>query len=481
MRVHDPYLDHWYELENQDEYPARDMSWSRFFHNQAGLKNIRVGQDLAAALDHAEALILAVRTNRTCTSTRGGRPVGRRSAGSGRLLRHPHGRRDPPILRTGLRGQGPGPRPHSAHQGAGEGTKEGNVIEIKEDLHEVPPLQQIDATVYPTRTVYRFGDSQVALSLTFLTPALPADLEALARPVTYLVWEVYSVDGRPHAVQLYFDAVRNRPLTNRRRKSFGKSPPSKGSKCSGSARKNNPCWCISTVDVLFPQAPFYMIFSPALTKGMLVPVLDYASSPAWPYPYATHDLGTYPHATGQVYGMRGGDGGRMPVEESDNMLIMLAALARVEGNADFARKYWPLLTRWADYLAANGLDPQNQLCSADMFGHLPHCANLALKAIIGLGGYAQMCRQVGRPEDAKRYFSLARRYAVRWQEMARDDGRTRLAYHLPGTWGMKHNLIWDRVLETDLFPVAVGDAEVAWHLKVQKRYGSPVHNRAPPA
>ena len=51
MRVHDPYLDHWYELENQDDYPAPGHSWSRFFHNQEGLKHIRVGHDLAAALD----------------------------------------------------------------------------------------------------------------------------------------------------------------------------------------------------------------------------------------------------------------------------------------------------------------------------------------------------------------------------------------------------------------------------------------------
>jgi nucleotide sugar dehydrogenase len=60
MRVHDPYVEHWYELENQDEYPGLGISWARFFRNQSGLKNIRVQRDLASALDHAEALILAV-------------------------------------------------------------------------------------------------------------------------------------------------------------------------------------------------------------------------------------------------------------------------------------------------------------------------------------------------------------------------------------------------------------------------------------
>ncbi len=60
MRVHDPYLDHWFELEQQEVYPAPGHSWSRFFHNQEGLKDIRVQKDLAAALSRAEAVILAV-------------------------------------------------------------------------------------------------------------------------------------------------------------------------------------------------------------------------------------------------------------------------------------------------------------------------------------------------------------------------------------------------------------------------------------
>ncbi len=60
MRVHDPYLDHWYELENQDVYPAPGLSWSRFFRNQEHLADIRVQDDLAGALKGAEAMILAV-------------------------------------------------------------------------------------------------------------------------------------------------------------------------------------------------------------------------------------------------------------------------------------------------------------------------------------------------------------------------------------------------------------------------------------
>ena len=61
MRVHDPYVEHWYELETQDTYPAPGLSWSRFFRNQDGLVNIRVQKDLPGALKGAAALILAVR------------------------------------------------------------------------------------------------------------------------------------------------------------------------------------------------------------------------------------------------------------------------------------------------------------------------------------------------------------------------------------------------------------------------------------
>lgn len=60
IRVHDPYVEHWYEFENQDVYPAPGHSWSRFFRNQDGLINLRVGKDLPALLKDAEVMILAV-------------------------------------------------------------------------------------------------------------------------------------------------------------------------------------------------------------------------------------------------------------------------------------------------------------------------------------------------------------------------------------------------------------------------------------
>jgi nucleotide sugar dehydrogenase len=60
IRVHDPYVDHWYELELQDVYPAPGLSWKRFFRNQEELVSKRVEKDLSEALRGAEAVVLAV-------------------------------------------------------------------------------------------------------------------------------------------------------------------------------------------------------------------------------------------------------------------------------------------------------------------------------------------------------------------------------------------------------------------------------------
>jgi nucleotide sugar dehydrogenase len=60
IRVHDPYVEHWWEFEQQDTYPAEGQSKSQFFRNQEKLKEIRIEQKLDKALKGAEAVILAV-------------------------------------------------------------------------------------------------------------------------------------------------------------------------------------------------------------------------------------------------------------------------------------------------------------------------------------------------------------------------------------------------------------------------------------
>ncbi len=79
---------------------------------------------------------------------------------------------------------------------------------------DVPALPQVGLQVLPTRTTYDFDGSHVHVSLTFLTAALPTDLEALTRPLSYITWQVKSVDGVPHNVALY-DSVSSQLAVNR--------------------------------------------------------------------------------------------------------------------------------------------------------------------------------------------------------------------------------------------------------------------------
>jgi UDP-N-acetyl-D-glucosamine dehydrogenase len=60
IRVHDPYVEHWWEFEQQESYPGIGQSKGRFFRNQEKLKEIRIEQDLDKALHGAEAVIFAV-------------------------------------------------------------------------------------------------------------------------------------------------------------------------------------------------------------------------------------------------------------------------------------------------------------------------------------------------------------------------------------------------------------------------------------
>jgi hypothetical protein len=523
----------------------------------------------------------------------------------------------------------------------------------------VKRAEQVGLEVRPTRTIYQFKAGPVGFTLTFLTAALPDDLDLLSRPVGYLTWRAVSLDGAAHAVQLYYDnslelvvdkpdqaVVWSRPqlpgLTVLRggtaaqpvlaksgdnlRCDWGWLYAASADPCSAVAaddgscrgafagdgslpdeddrdqpracsdrwpllafrwdlgnvaatpverrlvlayddllsveylgrrlggywRRNGwgaaellkasfaeypaidqrcakldaeltadltavggpryaelatlafrqglgghklvadndgtPLWfskecfsngCIATVDVTYPTAPLPLCFSPKLMRALLEPIVKYAASPRWPWPFAPHDLGTFPLANGQVYG--GGERteeNQMPVEESGNLLILAAAHCRAANSVAFAQQYWSVLTRWAEYLKAHGLDPENQLCTDDFSGHLAHNANLSIKAILGLGCYAQLAAKLGHEEDARAYRALAEGFVTEWIAKADDGDHFRLAFDRAGTWSQKYNLVWDRILDLKLFPPEVARKEVAFYRHKLGRYGLPLDNRS---
>jgi hypothetical protein len=236
---------------------------------------------------------------------------------------------------------------------------------------------------------------------------------------------------------------------------------------------------ISTVDVLYPSSPMFLLLNPKLVEAQLEPVARYAESSHWKFPFAPHDLGVYPLANGQLYG--GGEVSeedQMPVEESGNMILMFAALAHAEGNAEYAQRHWKLLTRWADFLLAKGFDPENQLCTDDFAGHLAHNTNLSIKAIEALAAYAQLADKLGDHERASKYGSAAKSMAANWVKLAADGDHYRLAFDKPGTWSQKYNLVWDRILGLHLFSQDVADKEVAFYKAHMRVYGLPLDNRA---
>jgi hypothetical protein len=519
----------------------------------------------------------------------------------------------------------------------------------------IDAMRQVSRQVTPTSTVYGFESDGVHLDLTFLTPALPDDLDVLSRPLTYINFDLRSTDGRNHRTRLYLDCaslgagrgmwsrydlhglkairvgslaqnildrsgdriqidwghlylaapehagVRTLGATTRDQSLFeatlnlpeshdleipdqtdrdvalaaisydmevgGSAPvsrlllfayddlysieyferrlrpywrrngttvedlltkaaadfPSLREKCrrfdaklasdlvtAGGAKyaalailayrqtfaahklavdydgtplyfpkENSSNGCISTVDVIYPSAPFFLLFNPRLLEAQLRPVLDYAKSGRWPWPYAPHDLGQYPLANGQVYG--GGEKSedrQMPVEESGNMLILMAALANREGNTEFSNRYWPLLTRWAEYLRDKGLDPAEQLSTDDFAGHLAHNTNLSIKAITALGAYGLLAEKLGKRDIAASYRETAQAMAKKWMQMADDGDHYRLAFDKPGTWSQKYNLVWDKLLGLKFFPPEVARKDIAFYEKHANTFGVPLDSRA---
>lgn len=66
---------------------------------------------------------------------------------------------------------------------------------------------QQSADVQATQTHYTFECGRVELKLSFLAPLLLDRLDLVSRPVNYIYYDVRSLDGEKHDVQIYFEAA----------------------------------------------------------------------------------------------------------------------------------------------------------------------------------------------------------------------------------------------------------------------------------
>ncbi|MBQ7248282.1 MAG: DUF4965 domain-containing protein [Lachnospiraceae bacterium] len=247
------------------------------------------------------------------------------------------------------------------------------------------------------------------------------------------------------------------------------------------SKENFSNGCGATVDVTYPSVPLFLMYKPELVEGMLEPVFDLVKKGLWQYEFAPHDVGTYPLLNGQVYGYfprhlakrPNPMDSQMPIEECGNMILCTAAVCRAEGSRTYFEKHREILTQWADYLVKTGYNPENQLCTDDFAGHLAHNCNLSAKAICALGAYAQLLGEDGAPYRAK-----AEEFAAQWLENADDGDHYRLTFDQPGTWSMKYNMVWDKLLGLKLFPEEVYAKELAYYKKQLQPYGLPMDSRA---
>lgn len=261
--------------------------------------------------------------------------------------------------------------------------------------------------------------------------------------------------------------------------------------------------CIGTVDVSYPSVPLFLLYNTEYVKGMMRPVFKFARMPVWKFDFAPHDVGRYPYASGQVYGVKEEYGYRepheglvfpmyynypkgediysldmqMPVEECGDMLIMAAAVSIIDGNTGFVEAEMDLLEKWVSYLLRFGEDPGEQLCTDDFAGHLAHNANLAAKAILGVQAWSILLSMSGRGEEAKWYGKRAKEMAESWTKRAVQGNHTVLAFGSPESWGLKYNLVWDLLFGSHLFSEDIFAGEVSWYKEKMNKFGMPLDNR----
>lgn len=256
--------------------------------------------------------------------------------------------------------------------------------------------------------------------------------------------------------------------------------------------------CINTVDVSYPAMPMYLLYAPELVKAMLTGIFYFAESDIWTADFAPHDIGRYPFACGQVYSLNLHmhlvphkigyqnvykskskkvfmNRFQMPVEECGNMLVLSYAYYKETGNKEFLKRYLPTLRLWADYLVKKGVVLDNQLCTDDFAGHSTKNVNLAIKGIMGIACFGEICNAL---ETENTYSALAKAYADELCDVCGvRDSYLPFSIGKADSWSLKYNLVWDRVYNFGLFSDKIYKAETMLYREKLNRYGVPLDFR----
>lgn len=264
------------------------------------------------------------------------------------------------------------------------------------------------------------------------------------------------------------------------------------------SKENYSNGCIGTVDVTYPSIPLFLIYNPELVKGMLNPVFRLCALGMWKYDFAPHDVGQYPLANMQVYGIGSKyfkryldnrayekmtleqfeESYQMPIEECGNMILCVAAVCAAEKDVSYAKAHKEILDKWADYLVSCGFDPADQLCTDDFAGHLAHNCNLSVKAIEALAAWSVLLKEMGDTGRAALCRAKAEEFAASWEKAANAGDHYKLAFDNGDSWSLKYNMVWDRLLDLNVFDRKIAEKEVAFYLKKINAYGVPLDVRS---
>lgn len=258
------------------------------------------------------------------------------------------------------------------------------------------------------------------------------------------------------------------------------------------SKECNSNGCINTVDVTYPAIPMFLLYRPELVKAMLTGIFEFSRTDAWRNDFAPHDIGQYPIANGQVYGLNRiyyhkkkvlyqmkknvlNPTCHMPIEECGNMLITSYVYFTLTNDKSQMKANYDLLKKWAFYLIKCGVVLENQLCTDDFAGHSEKNINLAIKSIMGIACFAKISEALGEKDNS---FEVAKKNAEKLIGLSiTKQGHLGFSIGNENSWSLKYNLVWDILLGFHLFDNEIYKNEIRQYHRMLNEYGTPLDYR----